>query len=320
MQPYLAPAMGLLPKKSAQASPKRSLARRIWRFCWKATAAFLAVTFVWVLLYRWVNPPVTYLQWRESCQCPEGSEYHKKWNDEVALTMKLAVVASEDNNFMKHNGIDWGAVEKARKYNETTGKKKGRMRGASTISQQTAKNVFLWPSRSYIRKGFEVYFTYLMEWLWPKERIMEVYLNVIETGPCKFGVEAAARDYFGVSASDLTADQAALIAASLPNPKKYIAGKPGKYLSKRKGQITRLMRLIGYDYFERYGGTVTDEQRKVREQEVEEKIRALPESELPEKMEEPEVLPVPAETQRVEISAPPDSLPPDTMRVTDPMQ
>lgn len=271
---------------------------------------FLIVTIAWVMLYRWVNPPFTYLQIRESCNCKEGYKFHKKWNDDISLNMKLAVVASEDNNFMKHGGIDWGAVEKARKYNETIGKKKGRYRGASTITQQTAKNVFLWQGTAkwtkWIRKGFEVYFTYLIEFFWSKERIMEVYLNVIETGPCKFGVEAAAQDYFKVSASLLSADQAALIAASLPNPKKFNAGKPGKYLRERQQQITRLMRLIGYNYFERYADGVPQEKRAREEAEMEKKIEAVPESELPDKVEMPEeeVAPEDAHATDSEIQPP----------------
>jgi monofunctional biosynthetic peptidoglycan transglycosylase len=204
--------------------------------------------------------------------------------------MKLAVVASEDNNFMKHGGIDWGAVEKARKYNETEGKKKGKYRGASTITQQTAKNVFLWPGSSkfskWIRKAFEVYFTYLIEWIWGKDRIMEVYLNVIEMGPCKFGVGAAANDYFGVTAGNLTRDQAALIAACLPNPKKYSVAKPGAYMKRRQAQIARLTRLIGDDYFKRYGSEMAKEQREAVERDVEEKLKQLPEEDVPAIVEE----------------------------------
>ncbi len=206
---------------------------------------------------------------------------------------------------MKHGGIDWGAVEKAKKYNETIGKKKGKYRGASTISQQTAKNVFLWPGTSkwtkWIRKGFEVYFTYLIEFLWGKDRIMEVYLNVIEMGPCKFGVGAASEDYFGVSASSLTRDQAALIAACLPNPNKYSVAKPGNYMKKRQGQIAKLMRLIGNDYFSRYGDEVTKVEREKEEKETEKKLEELPADELPVLVdseeesnttkEEPEVIP-----------------------------
>ncbi len=266
-------------KASGSQTTARSLARRIWRLSWKSAMWFFIITISWVMLYRWVNPPTTYLQIRESCNCPEGTTYHKEWADgeQISLYMKLAVVASEDNNFMKHKGFDWGAIEKARKHNEKSKKK----RGASTISQQVAKNVFLWPARSWLRKGFEVYFTFLLEFFWPKERVMEVYLNVIETGPCKFGVQAAALDYFGKDASRLTRDEAALIAGALPNPKKMNPGKPGGYLQKRKSQITRLMRLIGDSYFERYSNDWPEEKRMREEAEMEEKLRGVPESDIP---------------------------------------
>lgn len=251
---------------------------------------FFIITISWVVLLKWINPPTTYLHL--TCDCPEGAKFHKEWVDGEAISpyMKLAVVASEDNNFMKHGGIDWGAVEKAQKYNETVGKKKNKVRGASTITQQTAKNVFLWPGSSrlsrWIRKGFEVYFTYLIEFIWGKERIMEVYLNVIEMGPCKFGVGAAAKDYFSVSASKLSREQAALIAACLPNPVKYSVAKPGGYMKKRQGQITRLMRLIGDNYFERYKDGVKEEEREKEEKNTEERIKELKPEELPEVIDE----------------------------------
>ena len=246
---------------------------------------FFGTTLLWVIALKWINPPTTYLQL--TTDCPEGVDFHKEWVDGESISnyMKLAVVASEDNNFMKHGGIDWVAVEKARKYNETEGKKKGKYRGASTITQQTAKNVFLWPGQTklskWIRKGFEVYFTYLIEWIWGKDRILEVYLNVIEMGPCKFGVGAAAQDYFGVSAAKLSREQAALIAACLPNPKKYSVAKPGPYMKKRQAQIARLTRLIGDDYFKRYGSEMASDQREAMEREVEEKLKRIPEEELP---------------------------------------
>jgi monofunctional glycosyltransferase len=263
---------------------KRSWARRIWTWTWKGTLGFLAFSIGLVLLYRWVNPPVTFLQLSERWSAAEGCVYSQTWADDadISLYMKLAVVASEDNNFMKHNGLDWGAIEKARKYNEANKDKKNKkMRGASTISQQTAKNVFLWPSRSWIRKGFEVYFTLLIEWLWPKERIMEVYLNVIEMGPCTFGVQAAAEKYFSTTASRLTREQAALIAACLPLPKKMNPGKPSAYLKKRQTQITRLMRMIGENYFERYSGKMDKKQAEEQEKAVEKEIDRLSPAELP---------------------------------------
>jgi monofunctional biosynthetic peptidoglycan transglycosylase len=198
-----------------------------------------------------VNPPTTVLQIREWKNCPDNKSFSKTWKDleDINFHMHLAVVSSEDQHFMKHYGIDVGAIEKAVKHNESHTKK----RGASTISQQTAKNVFLWPNRSWIRKGFEVYFTLLIETFWSKERIMEVYLNVIETGQCTFGVEAASQIYFRKSALDLSKSQAALIAASLPSPRKSNPGKPSAYLTKRKLHVIKQMNLIGQNYFKRYG-------------------------------------------------------------------
>ena len=284
-----------------------SAGAKFWRVIWLSVVLFFGITLFWVTSLKWINPPTTFLQL--TTDCPPGAEFHKDWvdGDKISTYMKLAVVASEDNNFMKHGGIDWGAVEKARKYNETVGKKKGKYRGASTITQQTAKNVFLWPGQSklskWIRKGFEVYFTYLIEWIWGKDRIMEVYLNVIEMGPCKFGVGAAAADYFGVSAANLTRDQAALIAACLPNPKKYSVAKPGGYMKKRQAQIARLTRLIGDDYFKRYGSEMAKEQREAVERDVEEKLRQLPEDEVPAIVEENEEVAV-QQDEQPEQSAP----------------
>jgi monofunctional biosynthetic peptidoglycan transglycosylase len=156
--------------------------------------------------------------------------------------MARAVIASEDNLFDKHSGFDWKAIKQAQKEYES-GK---RRRGGSTISQQTAKNVFLLPHRSMVRKGFEAYFTVLIEFLWSKERIMEVYLNVAEMGKGIFGVEAAAEHHFGTSAAKLTRRQSCLIAACLPNPQKRNAGKPSSYISRRAGDIAALESKIGY--------------------------------------------------------------------------
>jgi monofunctional biosynthetic peptidoglycan transglycosylase len=153
-----------------------------------------------------------------------------------------AVIATEDNRFTKHFGVDFGAIKKARAYNQKSTRRK---RGASTISQQTAKNVFLWPARTYLRKGFEVYFTLLIETVWSKKRIMEVYLNMIEMGPGIYGAEAASQHYFRKPASKLTRYEAALIAVSLPNPRKRNPAKPTAYMLQRQQQVLTLMRKIG---------------------------------------------------------------------------
>lgn len=155
----------------------------------------------------------------------------------IAQPLVQAVVASEDNLFLDHNGFDIEQIQKARDEAE----KGKRVRGASTISQQTAKNVFLLPTKSYIRKGIEVYFTLLIEWIWGKERIMEVYLNSIEMGDGIYGAEAVAKVHFKKQAYQLTREEAALVAASLPNPRKFNSGKPSPYMLKRQGQILSLM-------------------------------------------------------------------------------
>lgn len=161
--------------------------------------------------------------------------------EEISPKLQLAVVCSEDQNYLKHYGFDFKAIEKAMKNNESGGK----LRGASTISQQTAKNVFLWPGRSYIRKAFEVYFTLLIELVWSKERIMEVYLNSIEMGKGVYGAEAAANFWFHKSAAKLSKDESAAIAAVLPAPLRYVANPPSNYVEKRKSWIKRQMSFWG---------------------------------------------------------------------------
>ncbi len=208
----------------------------------------------------------------------EDCTYHYQWVDgeQISTNLKLAVVSSEDNHFMTHNGFDWEAIEKAQQYNETHKK----TRGASTISQQTAKNVFLWPARSWLRKGLEAYFTVLIEFFWSKERILEMYLNVIEMGPCTYGVGAASGLYFDTTADKLTKEQAALIASCLPNPKKFKLERPSAYMQKRKRKIMKLMKLLGDDYFERYGTTWTTENRDKKEAEVEKALEKIPVEDL----------------------------------------
>ncbi len=153
--------------------------------------------------------------------------------DKISDHLILAVIASEDQQFCSHNGFDWAAIGKAQENNARQQQK----RGASTISMQTAKNAFLWPTRSWVRKGFEAYFTALIEVLWPKERIMEVYLNVAEWGVGIYGAEAASRHYFGISAGALNANQAALLAAALPSPTRSNPRQPSTYLSNRASMI-----------------------------------------------------------------------------------
>lgn len=161
--------------------------------------------------------------------------------EKISPSLQLAVVCSEDQNYLKHRGFDFGAIKKAMKHNKKSKKK----RGASTISQQTAKNVFLWPGRSWVRKGFEVYFTFLIETFWSKERIMEVYLNVIEMGPGIYGAEAASQAYFKKSAIKISKQQAATISSILPSPLKYNARKPSAFLNGRINWTLQQMRFWG---------------------------------------------------------------------------
>lgn len=172
----------------------------------------------------------------------ESIKMHHHWvpMEEISRHMPVAVMASEDQRFLKHHGFDYNAIEKAAIHNMKGGKR----HGASTISQQTAKNVFLWPGRSWIRKGFEVYFTFLIEMMWSKQRIMEVYLNSIEMGDGIYGVDAVAEYHFNTTASQLSRSQCALVAATLPNPLRFNSAAPGEYMRKRQRQIEHEMRFI----------------------------------------------------------------------------
>lgn len=188
---------------------------------------------LWVAIYRFVPPPITVLMIERSAQ---GRGFDHRWQplDQIASAMTRAVVASEDATFCSHHGFDMHAIDAAIRHNEA---KPGRIRGGSTISQQTAKNVFLWPQRSWVRKGAEAWFTVLVEGLWGKRRIMEVYLNSVEMGSGIYGVEAASQHYFHESASRLSPAQADRLAAILPSPLKWSADHPGAYVRKRTGRI-----------------------------------------------------------------------------------
>ncbi len=184
------------------------------------------------VVYRFVPPPVTILMIQRVF---EGKGWDYRWRPihRISPALVQAAIAAEDARFCDHDGFDFEAMEKAWKSNQ----KGGRVRGGSTISQQTAKNVFLWPQRSYVRKGLEAYYTTLIEAIWGKRRIMEVYLNVAEMGAGTYGAEAAARRYFGVSADQLTQAQAARLVAILPNPLKYKAVQSGPYVQRRSRRI-----------------------------------------------------------------------------------
>jgi monofunctional biosynthetic peptidoglycan transglycosylase len=215
------------------------------RLMLKITIWFVGLSLFFVLLFKWVPVPVTPLMLIRSVQQISSGQKVILKHDWVPMRkisphLQLAAVCSEDQNFLKHRGIDFGAMKKA--VNESK-KKNGKLRGASTISQQTAKNVFLWPQRSWVRKGLEVWFTGLIELIWGKKRILEVYLNSIEMGNGIYGVEAAANNYFGTNASKLTKYQSASIIAILPSPRKWNAKNPGPYVRSRIDWIIGQMRL-----------------------------------------------------------------------------
>jgi len=205
---------------------------------------FFVITVVWVFILRflpvWVTPFMISRK-IDAFKADEDTEIFHDWEpyDNISREVALAVVSSEDQNFPNHWGFDFNEI-----YDAMTEKRK-RVRGASTISQQVAKNVFLWHGRSFIRKGLEAYFTILIEIIWDKERILEVYLNVAEMGKMTFGVEAASLRYYKKSAKNLTRAEAARIAAVLPNPIRFSIKNPSAYVMKRSNQITRQMRALG---------------------------------------------------------------------------
>jgi len=217
--------------------------KRLFKFIFKAIVWFIVITVLWVVAYKFVPVPYTPLMAIRSYNGDENYETKHQWEsiDDISSYLQLAVICSEDQNFINHNGFDYDAIEKAYEKNKA-GK---RLRGASTISQQTAKNVFLWPDRSWLRKGMEVYFTFLIETMWSKERIMEVYLNSIEMGDGVFGAEAAAQYWFSKNAKNLSQYEAAAIAAILPNPRNYRASPASAYIEKRKTWIVKQMRYYG---------------------------------------------------------------------------
>lgn len=206
---------------------------------------FFASTILTVVAYRWLPVPATPLMVIRCAQQVRHGEqlrlrHHWVQLDEMSKYLPVAVMASEDQRFLEHHGFDFNAIEQAVKERQA-GK---RLRGGSTISQQTAKNVFLWPRQSWIRKGLETYFTALIEIFWSKQRIMEVYLNSIEMGDGIYGAEAVAQWHFGCTAAELTRANCALIAATLPNPRRYSSKEPSAYMLRRQTWIMRQMKHI----------------------------------------------------------------------------
>ena len=218
---------------------------RVFKFIGKLLLVLILLSVIWVIVLRFVPvyfTPLMGIRTVEAWRSDEKPKNNKTWVpiEEISPYMVKAVIASEDNLFVQHNGFSVEDIQKAIEEN----KEGKRIRGGSTISQQTAKNVFLWPKRSYLRKALEAYFTVLTELFWSKERIMEVYLNVIEMGKGIYGVEAAAQEYFHTSAAKLNKPQAALIAVCLPNPRKFNPANPSPYIQRRQIQIMSLMNKI----------------------------------------------------------------------------
>lgn len=229
---------------AAASSRRRPLLSRVLRGLVRLTLAAVALSIVTVFALRWIDPPTTAFMVRDRMMASgKGYVYRHRWVDWRAISphAKVAVIAAEDQTFPDHGGFDFKSINQAIAERE----RGRRVRGASTISQQVAKNLFLWPGQSWVRKGLEVYFTLLIETLWPKQRILEVYLNVAEFGKGVFGVGAASEIYFRKPAARLNAYDAALLAAVLPSPKRMRVDAPSNYTRSRQNWIVGQMRRLG---------------------------------------------------------------------------
>jgi monofunctional biosynthetic peptidoglycan transglycosylase len=216
---------------------------QVWRWSKRIVIFLFFFQFVYLIALKWVDPPITLTQLGSLLQ---GDGLKRDYVDgkEISRPLKLAVIASEDQLFPDHNGFDFRSIKKAMAYNQ---KKPGRIRGASTISQQVAKNVFLWQGRSWLRKGMEVYFTFMIELVLGKKRILELYLNIVEMGKGVYGAEAAARLFFHKPARSLTVQEAAMIAASLPNPKVFTVKPLSRFVSVKYPWVMRQMSNLADD-------------------------------------------------------------------------
>ena len=215
---------------------------RLWRFLKRLILILFIAQFIYIIILKWIEPPVTITQ-LESLLTGHGLKREYVSKKQMSANAKLAVIASEDQLFPDHNGFDFKSIEKAMKHNQ----KSKSLHGASTISQQTAKNVFLWQGRSWLRKALEVYFTFMIEKIWGKKRILEVYMNVAEMGDGIFGIEKASQKYFSRPAANLSRQEAAMIAACLPSPRRYSVKPVSRYVSIRSGWILRQMNNLQAD-------------------------------------------------------------------------
>ena len=218
-------------------------AHRIWRIIKRTLIFLILFQFFYILLLKWVDPPFTLTQ-LGSLFTGKGLKRDYVPMKQVSSYGRLSFIAAEYQLFPDHNGFAWKSIQTAMEYNKN---KPNRIKGASTISQQVAKNVFLWQGRSWLRKGLEVYFTFMIELMWGKNRIMEMYLNVSEMGPGIFGIEAAAQNYFKKPAKKLTRQEAAMIASCMPNPKKYTVKPLSRYVAKRYPWVMTQMAFLQND-------------------------------------------------------------------------
>lgn len=216
---------------------------RIWRIFKRVFIILFIAQFVYIILCKWIDPPFTQTQ-LVSLITGDGLKRDYVSMEKISSNARLAAMAAEDQLFPDHDGFDWRSIEKAMAYNK---RKPNRVRGASTISQQTAKNVFLWQGRSWFRKGLELYFTKMIEWIWGKKRILEVYLNVAEMGKGIYGIEAAAQHYFNKPAKNLTRSEAAMILSCLPNPKKYTVKPLSGFVARRYPWVLQQMNNLETD-------------------------------------------------------------------------
>ncbi len=229
------------------AKARRGLARRLLRGLFLAVAAWVSLTVAAVVAFRWIDPPFTAFMVESRIgalfSSEPGYEFRHEWRDwnQISKQAALAVIASEDQRFPDHNGFDFKQIDKALEARE----RGRRTRGASTISQQVAKNLFLWPGHSWVRKGLEAGITVLIEALWSKQRILEVYLNIVEFGRGTYGVQAASQRFFHADARRITTSQAALLAAVLPAPKRFRVDAPSRYVRNRQAWIIRQMMALG---------------------------------------------------------------------------
>lgn len=255
-------------KAKRKSSKKGTGATRFFRAVGIIILVMFALSILMPILYKWVNPPITPLMVIRKVQ--NGGPIEHEWVplENISSYMVRCAIASEDGNFLGHSGFDYIAINQAIQERES-GRRK---RGASTISQQTAKNVFLWPKSSWVRKGFESYFTFMIEHIWGKERIMEVYLNVIEMGPGIYGAEAAAEHYFHTTAERLTLRQSALITACYPAPLKRSASNPSSYVRKRASQVQAQSGAVGRVSFDEESIAKAHKRYEARSKRAKEKV------------------------------------------------